>query len=123
MSGNAIRLAILAMIGFSSDAIAQTIPEIARSKPANPIVRGVLRDIAPPVDYNFSEIKPGAQYLLFLKPFGKEPGHYQIFNGGAFQTDGGQLKPLLKHPEQPYRQLSEKPLEEVVREVQKARQE
>lgn len=32
---------------FASDSSAQTIPELARARPTNPIVRGVLRDIQP----------------------------------------------------------------------------
>jgi hypothetical protein len=197
----ATRLAWVApVVALAATAIAgaQTIPDLARSRPQNPIVRGVLRDIparsiaaltkgahlvvdgmlshensyltpdeehiltdfqisvnrvlaargtvgkpapAPAaqaltltvtggkytvdgftvyeVDHNRNEqLKVGGRYLLFLEPFGAKPGQYQVYFG-AFEIDGQRLRPLLAHSEEAYKEVSAKPLEDFILEIQR----
>ena len=195
------RLAWIApVLALAATAIAgtQTIPELARARPQNPIVRGVMRDIFPQsiakltkgadlvvdamlshensyltpdeehiltdfqinvnrvlaardtvgkptpspaaqaltltvtggkytvdgftvyeVDHNLDTPKVGGRYLLFLKPFGTKPGQYQTYSGGAFEIDGQRLRALLKRSEEAYKEVSAKPIEELVLEIQR----
>jgi hypothetical protein len=51
---------------------------------------------------------------LFLRPFGGVPGRYALFNGGAFEIDGQQLKPLVKRPDNGHKDLAGLPFDEAV---------
>jgi hypothetical protein len=42
-------------------------------------------------------LKDGVNYLLFLAPsVTKEPGHYQLYNHGAFELTSDAMRPLAQ---------------------------
>jgi hypothetical protein len=45
----------------------------------------------------FEPLKDGVSYLLFLAPsVTKEPGHYQLYNYGAFELNSDTMRPLAR---------------------------
>jgi hypothetical protein len=55
---------LLMTASVASGAFAQTIPELARAKPASPVVRGALRDVTPA---SFDELMKGAELVVEAK--------------------------------------------------------
>lgn len=176
-----------------------TIPDLARAKPSNPVVRGVLRDIAPlpldilvketplivvarldwmrsyltsdqmniltdfrivpdqivagrlpeppkipglstaltltmyggtltiegvtvtDVDHNIDVPRSGQQFLLFLSPYSKETGHYQIHNGAIFEINSQQIRTLFKQTSDVYKKdITDKPLAAAILDIRHA---
>lgn len=51
-------------------------------------------------DNNREAVADNGRYLLFLKESqNSAPGRYEIYNGGIFEITQGNFKPLVKHPE------------------------
>src|SRR5262249_49826409 len=44
--------------------------------------------------HGFEQMVPGKPYLLFVKPWGTETGHYQLQNYSAFEIVGNSIRPL-----------------------------
>jgi hypothetical protein len=71
-------------------------------------------------DHNMTEeLKNGTEYLLFLRKFGKEAGHYQIYNGGVFAIERGYARPLIVQSDATFRGASHAPLAELIPRIQR----
>jgi hypothetical protein len=47
-------------------------------------------------NYTAEQLKDKGSYLLFLKPFGRQPGYYSIFNAAAFEIVNDSVRPLAR---------------------------
>jgi hypothetical protein len=46
--------------------------------------------------HGFEDLTSGWTYLLFLRPFGREPGRHQLYNYSAFDISGPTMRPLVR---------------------------
>jgi hypothetical protein len=70
------------------------------------------------VDYTRERLKTDVPYLLFLKPFPKQPGKYVLYATGAFEIKDGRLVgPNTKHSRGDYEDLLTKPYQEVAQTI------
>jgi hypothetical protein len=53
------------------------------------------------VDHNMDLPRSGGKFLLFLRPFGAEPGRYELVRAAIFEVDNDRLRPLLKRADTP----------------------
>jgi hypothetical protein len=72
-------------------------------------------------DGNRQAIKEDGQYLLFLMASRRrEPGRYEIYNGGIFEIAGGEVKPLLKSADHVFKNGVETRLDDMITRIQTA---
>jgi len=71
------------------------------------------------VDYSIELPLSGGSYLMFLRPFGKDIGRYQLVRGGLFEFQAGRMRALLKRAETstPYKELTDLPVSIAVEEI------
>jgi len=61
-----------------------------------------------------SEITSGEEYLLFLRKFGRDPGQYQLHDGGIFEIAEGRARALVKGAETIFKGTSRAPVRELI---------
>jgi hypothetical protein len=72
-------------------------------------------------DNNREAIMDDGQYLLFLKESQRSaPGRYVIYNGGIFEVAQNNFKPLVKHPEYVFTDITNGAVVDVIDRIQKA---
>jgi len=72
------------------------------------------------VNSALEDIRPGGEYLLFLRSFGSREGQYQLYMGGAFEIGRTGIRPLLKGYGQVFTDMAGTQLSELVRRAENA---
>ena len=72
------------------------------------------------VSHSIEQLRSNGIYLLFLKPFGKEAGHFNIVNAAAFEITDDRIRPLARDGHHLFREFVDLPREDISRRVSAA---